>query len=271
MNIIMMEKINYLKMYCNNKGLLKKRKYLIFVVLFITFAKTSISQEQRLTDNNTIGWFVYTGTFKINPKIAIHTEYQWRRVNGIKNWQQGLFRTGINYALRKDVSLNAGYAFAETFPYGEYPVATAFPEHRIFEQIILKNPIGKIEMSHRFMLEQRFIGNISILNGQTNTDWIYLNRMRYRLRTEIPVTKKSWSIVFQDEVFIGWGKNIGANIFDQNRLAVLLGYKLNQNIKFEAGYLNQILQQGKRVNDKPVFQYNNGVMLATHISLSLIK
>ena len=75
-----------------------------------------------------------------------------------------------------------------------------------------------------------------------------------------------WGIVFMDEVFIGWGKTIGANIFEQNRLAVLLGYKVTQNLKIEAGYLNQILQQGKLINDKSVFQYNNGFILATHLS-----
>lgn len=62
---------------------------------------------------------------------------------------------------------------------------------------------------------------------------------------------------------------MGANIFYQNRLAVLPGYKLNKIIKFEAGYLNQIIQQGKRVNDKAVFQYNNGFMLATHLSFDI--
>ncbi|MFN0082860.1 MAG: DUF2490 domain-containing protein [Ferruginibacter sp.] len=256
--------------------ILKMCRYFILALLFITFSGPLFSQEQRLADYNSIGWLVYTGTFRIKPKIAIHTEYQWRRVDEVKNWQQGLFRTGINYAVRKDVSVNAGYAFAETYAYGDYPAAFAFPEHRIFEQVLIKNPVGSIDLSHRFTLEQRFIGRITMPNGIKNTEYIFLNRMRYRIRGEIPLhkkeaAKKTWSIIAQDEVFIGWGKNMGANIFDQNRLAVLLGYKLNQTIKFEAGYLNQILQQGKRVNDKDVFQYNNGFMLATHVSLSFIK
>ena len=107
------------------------KKY--FVVLFLmVLYNTSFSQEQRLADYNTIGWLAYTGTFKIKPKIAIHTEYQWRRVDGFKNWQQGLLRTGINYAVRKDISLNAGYAFAETFPYGNHPVAIAFSRAQDF-------------------------------------------------------------------------------------------------------------------------------------------
>ncbi len=273
MNIIKMEKINYLKMYCSNKDILKTCKYFIFIIALLVYARPSYAQEERLTDNNSIGWFVYTGTFKIKSKIAIHTEYQWRRVDGIKNWQQGLFRAGINYAIRKDVSLNAGYAFANTYAYGDYPAAFAFPEHRIFEQVIIKNPIGSIDLSHRFTLEQRFVGRITMPNAIKNTEYFFLNRMRYRVRGEIPLhkkeaVKKNWSIIAQDEIFIGWGKNVGANVFDQNRLAVLLGYRLNQHIKLEAGYLNQILQQGRKINGKSVFQYNNGFMLATHLTLS---
>lgn len=276
MNIIKMEKINCLKMFYKNKELFKTVGYWVFALLFITFVKPSFSQELRLADHNTIGWFAYTGAFKIKAKIAIHTEYQWRRVDGIKNWQQGLFRTGINYAVSKDVSLNAGYAFAQTYAYGDYPAAFGFPEHRIFEQVVIKNPVGRIDLSHRFTLEQRFVGRVTMPNGIKNTDYFFLNRMRYRVRGEMPLhkkeaAKKPWSIVAQDEVFIGWGKNMGANIFDQNRLAVLLGYKLNQNIKFEAGFLNQIVQQGKRINDKAVFQYNNGLMLGAHFTFSFIK
>ena len=224
-----------------------------------------------MADHNSIGWFVYTGTFKIKPRLALHTEYQWRRVNGIKDWQQGLLRTGINYAVHKDVSLNAGYAFAETFVYGDYPASFSFPEHRIFEQLVIKNPVGSIGLSHRFTLEQRFVGRVTIPNGIKNTQYVFLNRIRYRLRGEIPLhkreaVKKSWSIIAQDEVFVGFGKNIGTNIFDQNRIGILLGYKLNKSINIEAGYINQILQQGKRVNDKPVFQYNNGFILATNLA-----
>ena len=254
------------------KKKLKRTRCFFAVLVLIIFPGLSFSQDQRLADHNTIGWLVYTGTFKIKPKLAIHTEYQWRRVNGLKDWQQGLLRIGINYAVHKDVSLNAGYAFAETFPYGDYPNTTAFPEHRLFEQVVLKQPINKLELSHRFTLEQRFVARVSFVNNQKTTDWNYLNRIRYRLRTEIPVNIKKgstnkWRVILQDELFIGWGKNIGANIFDQNRIGLSLGYKLNKNIKLEAGYLNQILQQGKRINDKAVFQYNNGFMIATQLAL----
>jgi len=247
--------------------------YLIFS-FFI--CKACFSQEQRLADHNAIGWFVYTGTFKIKPRVSVHTEYQWRRINTLKNWQQGLSRAGINYAVRKDVSLNVGYAFAETFPYGDYPNASVFPEHRIYEQVVINNPLGKVAVSHRFTLEQRFVGKVTFQNAIKNIDYVFLNRMRYRVKAEFPfqkknTAKKTWSVGFQDELFIGWGKNIGANVFDQNRFALLMGCKVNPLLKIEGGYLSQILQQGKRINDKPVFQYNNGFMLAAHFTFDFTQ
>lgn len=251
------------------------KKYLVLFYL-ILLSNLSFSQEERLSDNNTIGWVSYVGAFKVKPKLSIHTEYQWRRVDGFKNWQQGLARVGINYAIRKDISLIAGYAFAGTYIYGDYPPAFSFPEHRLYQQVVIKNPIGRVDISHRFTLEQRFMGRVSMLNGEKNTSYFFLNRMRYRIRAEIPLTKKeaqvnNWYIALQDEVFIGWGKNMGNNIFDQNRMGVLLGYKANKNIKLEAGYLNQYLQQARRINNKAVYQYNNGFLLSANFNIDLVK
>lgn len=250
-------------------------KYFIFLALTL-FSTTAFSQEQRLADHNTIGWFAYTGSFKVAKKLSIHTEYQWRRTDIVKDWQQGLFRTGVNYSLRKDVNLIAGYAFAQTYSYGDYPAAFAFPEHRIFEQVLVKNQVGTVDLSHRFMLEQRFVGKVTMPVGVKNTDYSFLNRMRYRVRAEIPLhkstaLKKPWSVIAQNEIFIGWGKNIGANIFDQNRIGLMIGYKLNKQVKLEAGYINQIVQQAGRVNNNPVYQYNNGILLAANFNLDFTR
>ncbi len=250
-------------------------KKIVLLFFFPFFSFQSFTQETRLNDPNSIAWFAYTGNFKISSKVAIHTEYQWRRTDGFKNWQQALYRTGVNYSLRKDINLIAGYAFAETYSYGDYPAAFAFPEHRIFEQVLIKNPLGKVDLSHRFMLEQRFVGRVFFQNGTKKTEYSYLNRMRYRAKVEIPFQKNktvtNWSLILQDEIFIGWGENIGANIFDQNRIGVLLGYKINKTVKLEAGYINQTLQQGRRINNNPVFQHNNGFLLAANFSFDVMK
>lgn len=68
---------------------------------------------------------------------------------------------GLGYSLRKDVNLNMRYAFADAHPYGDYPNANRFSENRIYEQIVIKNPIGKVDASRRFTLEQRFLERFS--------------------------------------------------------------------------------------------------------------
>ncbi len=247
---------------------------LLSFILLLSFSANSFSQAQRSADHNSIGWLVYTGNLKITKRLAIHTEYQWRGAETIKSRQQDLLRTGINYSLSKEVNIVAGYAFAQTYVYGDYPAAFAFPEHRIFQQLNIKNPVGGIDLSHRFTLEQRFVGRVTMPGGIKNTTYSFLNRIRYRVRAEIPLHKKTavkklWSVIAQDELFIGWGKNTGSNVFDQNRIGLLLGYKLHRNIKLEAGYINQILQQARRINDKDIFQYNHGVLLAAAFNFDL--
>ena len=45
-----------------------------------------------------------------------------------------------------------------------------------------------------------------------------------------------------DELFLNFGKQVGYNIFDQNRLYVAIGYTISPILKFEVGYLYQVVQ-----------------------------
>ena len=95
-------------------------------------------------------------------------------------------------------------------------------------------------------------------------------------RIQIPLKGKSIIdktpyLAAYDEIFIGFGENVNENIFDQNRLGFILGYKINENIRLEAGYLNQILQLGREVQSKNVFQYNNGIIFNTILNFDLSK
>ncbi len=44
-----------------------------------------------------------------------------------------------------------------------------------------------------------------------------------------------------DEVFLGFGKDIGKNILDQNRFITAVGYQFSPNFNFQMGYLNQFV------------------------------
>jgi len=245
-------------------------------ILFILISLQGNTQNDRVNDFNNTNWLQTFNTFKLDKKWTLHLEYQWRRTNGLKYWQQSLLRIGANYKLNENVTAHAGYSWIETFPYGDFPIASAgtFPEHRLYEQITFRQPVNKWTFSHRFRIEQRWLGKVKAGTG-TGSDreiesWTFLHRFRYQFRAQHSLwTKKDKQLygVAADELFIGAGKNLGINIFDQNRLFLLLGFKVNKNLSLEGGYFNQTLQQGRRLNNNSIIQRNNGVVLSSHLTL----
>jgi len=251
---------------------------LLLAILFIS-CQFSLAQNNRLTTSNTIGWYNYFGTFKLSEKTGIHTEYQWRRNDLISNWQQGLLRVGLNYNVTPRALFRVGYAWAETFPYGEYALnkfGREFTEHRIFEMVQLSHKEGIVDISHRFMLEQRFIGRYSSANETTEDEYPLSNRARYMVRLHVPfrgreIKDKTAYFAVYDEVLVGFGENVNANIFDQNRIGILLGYRFNKTLRIEGGYLNQTLQLGRLINGQNVYQYNNGFIINANFNIDLSK
>ncbi|MBK7434874.1 MAG: DUF2490 domain-containing protein [Chitinophagaceae bacterium] len=210
-------------------------------------------------------------TKSISKKTDWLIEYQWRRTNGWKDWQQGLFRTAIQYKPTQQLSLAAGYAHAETFPYGDFPIASngRFPEHRLFEQVIVKQAVKKLSITSRIRAEQRWLARIRAGSDREVEDWLFAHRFRYLCRIQYPFLEKKQLQLYgaaADELFIGAGKNVGVNIFDQNRVFLLLGCRLNKSVSVELGYFNQVLQQGRKVNNNTIMQRNNGFVLASQLT-----
>lgn len=249
-------------------------KFILFILLSFTICDIR-AQNNRIQTNNTIGWYGYFATIKLNSKFGLHTEYQWRRENLISSWQQSLLRLGVNYNLKPNIQFRGGYAWIETFPYGDLAIngfGKDFTEHRIFEMIQLGQKEGIVDISHRFMLEQRFVGKYSAANLETEDSFPLLHRMRYMLRLQIPlkgteIKDKTPYLAVYDEVLIGFGEQVNANIFDQNRIGILLGYRFSKGLRIEAGYINQTLQFGRQISGKNVFQNNNGLVINTNFNL----
>lgn len=256
-----------------------KMRNKIILVIFLCYSQIIFSQNNRLKTNNNIGWYNYFGTFKVSQKFGIHTEYQFRRNEIITEWQQSLLRVGVNYQLNSKIQFRLGYAWIETFPYGEIPIngmGKDFTEHRLFQMATITDKVSIVDLSHRFMLEQRWVGRYSNASLTSEDEFPLLNRFRYMFRMQIPLKGKEIKdkipyVALYDEIFIGFGKNVNANIFDQNRLGVLLGYRFTKNLRIEAGYINQILQLGRQINGKNVFQNNNGIILNTNFNFDLTK
>jgi hypothetical protein len=94
--------------------------------------------------------------------------------------------------------------------------------------------------------------------------------MRYMIRVQTSILKNKLNnkayFAAYDEIFIGFGRNVKKNIFDQNRIGLVLGYQFSTNFKIEAGYLNQIIQFGRQIDQQEIFQHNNGLIVNTYFN-----
>lgn len=251
-----------------------------FMIGMFFMCQPLLAQNPRMNDPNQIGWFATNAIFRFAEKWSATAEFQWRRDDWVRNGQQNLYRASINYQVHTAVSLRGGYAFAETFPYGEPTIQAAgktFPEHRTFQQALITQPINRTTLQHRFMLEQRWIGRFTNPANNKAHDYQYINRFRYLARLQTPLQKPAangahWYGAVWDEVMIGFGEQVQHNVFDQNRIGLLVGRQFSPNARLEGGFLSQIVQLGRQlVPGRSIFQYNTGFAISAIFNVDARK
>lgn len=212
---------------------------------WIVLLATSPLPAQKIQDLNSHGWFMYFGDHPVSDRWGLHLEGQWRRADGITQWQQLLLRPGVNYSLKPNLILTLGYGFVRTHPYGDFPGPRVFPEHRVFQQLLAKHKGGPFRWQHRFRLEQRLIDQ-GRLGGPS--EWQYRNRFRYMLRSDFPLQREALArkgayLGLYDEVFLAFGGHRGPQAVDQNRAYGAIGYNFGLIGRLEAGYMHQYVPQ----------------------------
>ncbi|ELR69235.1 hypothetical protein C900_05306 [Fulvivirga imtechensis AK7] len=174
-----------------------------------------------------------------------------------------MLRLGVDYYTKNSLQISAGYGWIVSYPYGAQPIAYTFPEHRIWQQLITNQTFGKLYFNHRYRLEQRWMRKKvpGQDDGYENAGFNFRNRARYRLLVSVPLTNKELTdntlfLALYDEVFLGFGKGIGKNILDQNRLYAGLGWRFDKNFNVQTGYLNHfaIKPDGERMERNHTFQ-----------------
>ena len=232
----------------------KTFRFLSAVIGVLTSSVLASGQDTKTIDFNQHGWFSYSGDHAIRGRWGLHFDGQWRRSDIVTKWQQYQLRPGLNFEAASNVLLTLGYAYTRSFPYGDFPVSAAFPEHRTYQQAIVRHRKKHVSLQQRYRLEQRFV---RYPNSQDRS-WTYQNRFRYMLKADFPLTKRAdekmeWYIPVYDEILIGLPPNYGARPFDQNRLFAGIGYSLGAPGNIEVGYMKQFLGQ----RNGRIFEFNN--------------
>ena len=212
---------------------MKSLKYVILSVLFFVF----LSPKKVVAQDSNLGnWLIYIGNKKLNSKWNIHNEVQYRNYNAVGDLEQLLLRTGLGYNITENNNILLGYGYILSENYiGNTDEKLSVNEHRIFQQFITKQKIGKIGLSHRYRFEQRFVED-----G-------FKMRFRYFLGIKIPLQYKEEGklpvyLSLYNEIFL----NTKSSVFDRNRVYGGVGYTFSKALRLELGYMNQFFETSGR-------------------------
>ncbi|MCB0381235.1 MAG: DUF2490 domain-containing protein [Flavobacteriales bacterium] len=215
---------------------------LLVVALFLT---NNIKAQSTVKDGYTNSWFTLLNRFQLNKNWSVSNEIHNRFGEFLQTQGQFLFRPSIDYSLNEHVEFALGYSFIHVSPYKPYSLPIAKNENNFWEQVILKNSVGKVKFLHRFRQENRWIDHITTSNGESKINGRdYANRFRYRFVLNVDLLKikdSEQSIFFAafDELWFAQNDHLLPTDFARNWLYLGLGYKFNQSTNLQAGYMHQ--------------------------------
>ena len=202
---------------------------------------TAPSSAARPSQTNT--WLMFLSDVRFSPRWGLHAEAQVLRTHTSELGLQNVLRAGANYYATDNLLLTGGYAYSRAFPDAGYPVPTG-PEHRLYQQLQFHDTGSRVQVQHRYRLEQRWV------QLQPAHPHVFLNRMRYQLRLTMPLIGKELTpgtpfVAVSDEVFLGFGRRESPGLIKQNRAYAALGYQITKASAIEIGYLNQLVQPAR--------------------------
>lgn len=193
------------------------------LTLFVILCSFQFLFAQERPQDEVGAWYILATNNTVTDKISIQAQTQFRFYEMASEIEQFKIRVGGTYRFSDQLSASLGYSYFRTDPSYAQEDPAKFNEHRIYEDIHLRNSIGKVGILHRYRAEHRFF---DFENGSDTRHW-----MRYMLKLTYPLTERV-SIDVYDEVFV----NLEEPLFGQNWLGGGVTYQLSTNLKTRVGY-----------------------------------
>ncbi len=197
-------------------------KHRIIYFLFACFFFSSAFAQ-------TGSWNIVNAKGTINDKWSIYAEGQLRSWKFYDDFYYYELKSAVNYNIDKNFSVTGGIGTYHTYTNtGNFKKPVTSNEFRSWLQLFLAQRFGRLNIDHRYRIEQRWL-----TAG-------YKNRYRYRLNVLVPLNhkileNKTVYVTAYDEIFF----TNKIPYFERNRLFGGMGYKFNNRLTLQPGYIKQ--------------------------------
>lgn len=201
-------------------------KYISILYFLMLFSTKTVAQQDNLNL-----WLQYTMSAKLSEKYSFTALSQYRSYDLVKDSRLFLASAYLERKLDHELYPAVGFMFLILEPYTSDTEKKIRYENRPFQQLSIKNKIGRTTLLHRYRVEERFL---------TNPD-DFVVRLRYLMSFKIPLNAED-----KPNIFYGILKNeIRMNVvkeeqFDSNRITAGLGMNLGELSAIELSFINQV-------------------------------
>jgi hypothetical protein len=222
------------------------KKGLISLMIF-GFSLLSFGQNEVKAPTNL--WFTMLNEIKVKNAWQITMEVHERFANPDFEQGQFLLRPSIDYRFNDGLTASFGYSFINVQAYSPYSLPIARNENNLWEQLLFKFSVGKVQFQNRLRQENRWVPSIVDIDSvtQLGADQ-YSNRFRFRMTAKRDLIsfsgEKALFTQLFDELWLGQNKWLVPNKLSRNWFYAGLGYSFSKKSNFQIGYMNQVDQLG---------------------------
>lgn len=189
------------------------------------------TQAQNNTEDQLGTWYMYNGSHQLSEKYKLTTSAHVRYFELASEYQQEIYRVGLNYAFTNKINATAGIVYSITDTSYKTDAPNLY-EFRFYQDVFLKDNWGKFDVKHRVRLAQRFREQNSIKKTT--------HRIRYGLFVNYPILKNLTAYGF-NEIFI----KFASKSFGQNRTGFGFIQKIDKQLKLKLGYMHTLFSSTK--------------------------
>jgi hypothetical protein len=202
---------------------MKKTILVLFLFFYFTYLKAQTKAEKNFGS-----WYMFYSNHTISDKWSILTGFEERNYQTFQNYNLTLYNIGLNYKISKKLKATVSYMYLNIDRTFDPDVDPNTIENRHYEQILYATNYFKLPFTHRLRIEHRHLNSLGTKK--------FINRVRYRLKAKIPLSKKLY-LTASNESFL----NFKGNFYAENRFYSAFGLKASKNISLEVGYLGHYI------------------------------